>query len=282
MKRVELKHIPLRPTRRFERARRTLPALTFGLFLLGFALVLARNWILIGVAPSARWPEGLFLALAVVSTLATMSRQLPGQNVLLSAVFLFLSILGFEILNGASGVPFGPLVYTEKLGRSFFNTVPWPIPFIWVVLVLNSRGVARLALRPWRTSPNYGLWVIGVTVALTLLTDAGLEPVASRVWNYWFWKPTRLPSDWYGTPWVNFLGRGVTLLLTLTFLTPLWLNKKPVPFPPDYYPLAVWSLLCLWLAAACASHGYWAASVAVAVALLAVMALAARGRKTLD
>jgi hypothetical protein len=52
------------------------------------------------------------------------------------------------------------------------------MPFIWAVAVLNSRGVARLILRPWRKTTKYGLWVIGLACVLTVIFDFNLEPFA--------------------------------------------------------------------------------------------------------
>jgi len=69
-----------------------------------------------------------------------------------------------------------------------------------VVTILNSRGVARLILRPWRKTRRYGFWLIGLTAALALVFDLGLEPFATRVKSYWLWSPTKLGLSWYGAP----------------------------------------------------------------------------------
>ena len=77
------------------------------------------------------------------------------------------------------------------------------MPLIWVVVILNSRGVARLILRPWRKIRNYGFWLIGLTAALTMLFDLAFDPFASRVKHYWLWVPTKLPLTWQGAPGNN-------------------------------------------------------------------------------
>ena len=104
---------------------------------------------------------------------------------------------------------------------------------------------------------------MGVTAALVVLLDLGLEPFASRVKRYWLWDPTKLGFDWYGAPVVNFFGWAVTVLLILAFVTPSLINKKPVKQPPDYYPLVVWFLLNALFAAGTFANGLWPASVVI-------------------
>ena len=125
------------------------------------------------------------------------------------------------------------------------------MPFVWVVAVLNSRGVARLILRPWRKLRAYGFWLIGITVALTVLFDAGLEPFAAGVKRYWLWQPTRIPVTWGSAPVTNFLGWLLTALLILAFATPALIDKRARPGsrPPDYHPLGVWMLAMILFAA---------------------------------
>lgn len=277
VKRIELKHIPLRREGPLGRLIRAVPLVVLALFVLQFAMLMTWPWLPFR-SGEPRWPEASFLGLALLSTLMSLARQVPGQNVLWTAVLLFIISTGVESLNVLAGVPFGPLVYQVRLGAQLFHLVPWPVPFVWSVLILSSRGTARLVLRPWRTRANYGFWVIGLTTALILLMYAGLEPVAIHVEHFWVWKPTRLPGTWYGAPWVSFLGRGVTLLIVLVFLTPLWLNKKPVPLPPDYYPLVTWSLLCVWLAVATSRNNCPVAAVLLAVAIVPIAALALKPR----
>jgi uncharacterized membrane protein len=81
-------------------------------------------------------------------------------------------------------VPFGPIAYSEAFGEKLFTVLPWPVPFLWIVVVVNGRGVARLIMRPWRKTNYYGFWVIGLTCVLAVLLDLSLEPFASAR-HYW-------------------------------------------------------------------------------------------------
>ena len=87
MNRVELKHIALRSSRLSGLAPKVHRVL-FGLFLLQFTLVWARLWLPWPLLGSARWPDGLLVVLTTATLLASLTRQLPGQNVMLAAVII--------------------------------------------------------------------------------------------------------------------------------------------------------------------------------------------------
>ena len=96
----------------------------FGLFLLSFALVYARLWqpgLLVG---EARWPEGLLLVLTTATLLASLSAQLPAQNVMLASVLIALVGGAAHTLGALTGIPFGPYVYTAHLGQKLFEPLP--------------------------------------------------------------------------------------------------------------------------------------------------------------
>ena len=128
--------------------------------------------------------------------------------------------------------PSGPTSIPNSIGQQLFYPLPWAIPLLWIAVILASRGVARLILRPWRKTQNYGFRLMGLTTGLALCLDLGLEPFATRVKHYWFWNPTKLKFDYYTTPWINFFGWGVTVLLILAFATPSLINKKPMHHSP--------------------------------------------------
>src|ERR1041385_659343 len=278
MNRAGLEKIPLRANP-FAGLGEQMHRVLFGLFLIAFALVWARVWLATSLLGAARWPEGLLVVLTVGTTLVSLTRQLPGQNVILAAGIIAVIGGGVESLDARTGIPFGPCEYTDNIGPELFRSVRWVVPMEWVAVVLTARGVRRLMLRPWRKTKTYGFWLIGVTAALIVLLDLGLQPFATRVKELWDWQPTKLPLDWYSAPWVNFVGRGVTAVLILAFATPCLINKKSSKRPPDYHPLVVWLLLNLLFATGAAAHQLWAA-VAVIVAGSGVVAVfAVRGAR---
>ncbi|MCX6894773.1 MAG: carotenoid biosynthesis protein [Verrucomicrobia bacterium] len=235
------------------------------LLLAGLILVvcLARG------TPAAPWQLGLLLGLAVVSTLVSLGRALQLQNVLTVATLIVIIAGIVQTVGVATSIPFGPLVFTDNLGEQLFDKLPWTAPLLWVVILLNCRGVARLILRPWRKLHGYGFRVMGLTCLLTALFDLGLEPFATRVHRFWIWRVSGGVTGSLGAPWVNFLGWAVTALIILLVATPWLINKQPGKRrPPDFHPLIVWLALNLFLATTLALHQLWLpAGITLAVAV---------------
>jgi uncharacterized membrane protein len=252
----------------------------FGLFLLQFVLVWTRLWLPWPLLGSARWPDGLLVMLTTATVVASLTRELPGQNVMLASTIIAFIAGAAQSLGALTAIPFGPYTYTEHIGQQLFYPLPWAVPLMWIVVILVSRGVARLTLRPWRKTQTYGFRLIGLTTLLVVLLDAGLEPFATSVKHYWLWTPTKIRLDWYSAPWVNFLGWAVTALLILAFATPSLINKKPRPQPPpEYAPLVVWLLLNFLFATGAAVYHLWPAVGVIALGSLVVAFFALRGAR---
>ena len=279
MNRVVLKDIALR-SNRFSALAPRVRRVLFGLFLLQFALVWTRLWLPWPLLGDARWPDGLLVVLTTATVLGSLTAQLPGQNVMLASLIIAFIAGAVQTLGALTAIPFGPYVYTDRIGQQLFHPLPWAVPLVWIAFMLASRGVARLMLRPWRKTQNYGFRFIGFTALLVVLLDVGLEPFATRVKHYWFWHPTKLNLDWYGAPATNFLGWAVTALLILAFATPALIVKKPMPQPPpDYAPLTVWLLLNLLFATGAAVHHLWPALGLISLISLVVTVFAVRGAR---
>jgi uncharacterized membrane protein len=250
----------------------------FGLFLLWLALALATLALGIAWPESAPGLDGLLWPLAAATTLVSLARRLPLQNVV--GVALVAAGLGLAALwiGALTDVPFGRREFTDHLGERLPGRVPWALPFLWITLTVTCRGVARLILRPWRKLTYYGLWVMALATGLALLFDLALEPFAhARGW--WHWENTPGTLTWHTAPWVNFLGWVLTTLAIYGFSTPWLLNKQPVKQPTDWHPLFVWSLLLLLLAIGCAVSGAWGAvAVSVVGGTLAVVFAIRGGR----
>ena len=279
MNRVSLRAIPLQ-TSRFSGLGRAIRRVLFVSFLVLFAYVWARLWLPMAQFGTAHWADGLLIVLATATLIASLTSQLPGQNVMLVSIVIACIGGGAQTVGALTAIPFGPFVYTENIGQQLFDPLPWAIPMLWIIFILASRGTARLALRPWRKTRAYGFRLIGLTAILVVLLDLGLEPFAARVERYWVWSPTRISFDWYSAPCVNFLGWALISLLILVFITPWLLNKKPVKSsPPDYGPLIVWLLLNLLFATGAATHRFWPAVALVSLSGIVVAVFAMRGAR---
>lgn len=264
-------------TRRLHLVSQAISALA----LVSFSFVL---WTLFTRSPPAGkpgWPEALLVLTTALATLASLWRILPGQNVLLASVLI--GCLGglAHGFGAKTAYPFGPFVYSAAAGPKFFNALAWPMPLIWVIAILNARGVARLILRPWRKLKNYALWLMGVTALLVMLFDLALEPIATRVNHYWRWLPTKFPFAWYGAPLVNFLGWLLIALLILAFTTPS-LSKKPARTNKnrlDYHPLVVWLLALTLFATSAIQNQLWPAAALGVLTGITTAILAVRGAR---
>ncbi|HXP63282.1 MAG TPA: hypothetical protein VN829_22465, partial [Dongiaceae bacterium] len=277
---------------------RLVSRLFWGLFLGQFALVCARVCLPHPLLGDARWPEGLLLLLAAGVTLAAQARQAPGQNVALAATII-LSLAGLALAVAArTPIPLGPITGPGGSPSQLLGWLPWAAA-LWLVALLTSRGVARLVLRPWRTSFTYGFQVIGLTVLLFVLFNSAFEPFAScvehgRAWQSsrggdgfipasfassvepcWFWQGGGPVGDWRGLPWIGLGLQAATALFILIFTTPSLIDKRPVSPPPDNCPLMIWGLANLLFTTAAITRHLWsaaalAASSAVVVTLLSL------------
>lgn len=218
------------------------------------------------------WLQGTVLCLASASLCSRLAQKLPLQNVAGAALTIAGMGAGAHAMGSLTGVPFGPYAYTQDMGRPLFGALPWTLPFIWIVFVFSSRGTARLILRPWRTNPNFGFFVIGLTTLLTVLLDAGLEVFATKVFTYWKWSETKLHLDVLGIPLTNFLGWALVCLLALAFATPLLIKKRPSPpSPPDYHPMLIWVLMNALFGTAALKAGAPLAAMLIFCAVIAVL-----------
>jgi uncharacterized membrane protein len=280
MNRMDLTHIPARERNPFAGWEQKAQGISLVLFFASAGLVWVRLWAPVGLFSGKSWPDGLLLVLAAGTTLTSLCRQLPAQNGVLAAVVIGAVGGGAESLGGAIGIPFGPFGYNpQNIGRPMFNLLPWTVPLIWVTAILNARGVACLVLGRYRSQTNYGFWLMGVTVLLVVLLELSFEPYAAVVKQYWSWKPTRIPSDWYTTPWTNFLGWTVTTALILLFVTPALINKSPIKHPPSYHTLIVWEVLSLLFLTATAHDRLWGAASLITTQMLLVAGLSMFGTR---
>src|SRR5438876_4992422 len=248
-------------------------------FLLVFSVVWVDLLPGISVAEGRRWLEPLFWLLAAATCLVGLARGLPEQNVLMSASIVAAISFGFAATAGKIKVPFGPRSYTDALGGKILG-VPWPMPLLWLVVIINGRDVARLITRPWRQTPCYGFGVIGLTCGLTVVFDLGFEPFATHVRHFWFWEANGSGLNWYSAPWTNFLGWFAAALVILSLTTPWLINKQPAEQPTDYHPVVLWLLLNFYFATGNALQQLWPAVGFSLVVSAIVAACAVRGAQS--
>ncbi|MEJ0088919.1 MAG: carotenoid biosynthesis protein [Limisphaerales bacterium] len=247
-------------------------------FLLAAAFVSA--FVGVGIKSDSNWPEALLLLVATFSTLAALARQLPVQNVLLAAFIIALIGSALHVLGVKSGIPFGPFIFGPEIGERLFNMLPWATPLLWIVVVLNSRGVARLVLRPWRKMRTYGFWLIGMTALFTMLFDCALEPFAAHVKHYWIWTTTGYLLTPQGVPISNSIAWFMVTVLMLAFVTPALINKQlSKRSAPDFHPLAIWLGSILLFSISAATNGLWPAVIVNGIIVVLIAIFAIRGAR---
>lgn len=248
-----------------------------GLFLVAILFVIAQAGGILHLAANEGWFDSLALLLVVASTVTSLAGQLPAQNVALAAAIVATMGGIIHMIGALTGIPFGPITYTENAGVKLFGGLPWFMPLLWIVVIFNARGVSRLILRPWRKLRVYGYWLIGLTALLTLVFVLGMEPFVTHVRHYWIWHPTKLSVDWYGTPLTDFLGWVVAALLILAFSTPALMKKRPSRSYPEYHPLIVWISIEILFALGAWSQHLTVAAAVTAIACVLVIPFAVRG-----
>jgi uncharacterized membrane protein len=224
--------------------------------------------------------DGLLIALAAAASVTALTRQLPVESVLFAAFVAALIGGAAHGLSARTGIPFGPLIFSETAGPKLFNIVPWTLPLLWVVAIFNSRGVGRLILRPWRKVKNYGLWLIGLTAVLAVAFDLALEPFAARVQHLWIWQPTKIAVTWHGASPLVPLGWLAVSLIILAFVMPYLIKKQPgKSSAPDFAPLALWLGAVVFFAVGPAQAGLWSAVAVDAVLVVLVTVFSIRGAR---
>jgi hypothetical protein len=146
-----------------------------------------------------QWLYQLLLMIGAGATFVGLARRLPWQNVLLASCMIAgIACLVTWLRGHLPGSSHGP----EHL---------WTSAMLWIVLIINSRGLARLVLRARRQTKFYGYEVIFLAALLATIFHLGLE------WGI---------GD--GAPgWGEAIFSGGTALLCLLLATPILINKRP-------------------------------------------------------
>ena len=220
----------------------TLSRALLALWFIGFCLVFARPWCPGLLSSNNSRPEGLLLALTVAFTLASLARQLPGQTVLLAALGIGSFGFALQALSSLAGLPMGLLQPGQGSAPEFGLPLALGAALIWIVVILNSRGVAQLILRRRRRSAAYGLWLLGLSVALAIVLAACLSLFASRLMPPHDFKAAALSLEDLKSLGVRLPCWLVGALLALAWITVILINKKSDAPRPILQPLFIWLL----------------------------------------
>jgi hypothetical protein len=257
---------------------KTLSRALFALWVIGFCLVFASLWFPGLLSWNEPRPEGLLLVLAVATTLASLMRQLPGQTVLLAAFGVGFVGFAWQGLSSLTSIPTGLLQPSQGSAPGSSLSLAFGAALIWIVVILNSRGVAQIILRPRRRSAAYGLWLLGLSVALATILAASLSLLVSRSMQPLAFKAAELSREELVSLGARVLCWSVAALFTLAWIAVILVNKKSDAPMPTLQPLFIWLLSsALMLSRLRAEPLKWAAGVwLVLCGTVAVLAWRAR------
>jgi len=230
-----------------------------GLFLLTVAAEIVRLWLRLEWPERWAWVSPGVWVLAAGTMAVGLSRRLPIQNVVSICCIGGGIAVAIELLNGTTQIPFGQRTLSERFGPVTHGLGLYH-PFLWLAMAMACRGVARLAVRPWRKLQYYGIWVMAVATLLALALALSHEAAGGGAG---WWRRENRPGTWtwYECPWASMLGWVLTTLVLYAFTTPWFLNKQGIRQPTDWHPLVVWTGLMAWLLALNLAQQHWAAVV---------------------
>jgi uncharacterized membrane protein len=221
--------------------------------LLGYGIFTSRPDLLIQVDPQARFFTWAFHGFAVGNMLfgglAVLAESVRRDRKLAVMAFVatYTVSLASELLGTAYGIPFGAYSYTTLLGPKWFNLVPLLIPLSWFTMSWATWIIA--------SSRTQGFRAVLFGTCLLIAWDLLLDPAMSRVTSYWVWGDK---GDYYGMPWSNLLGWGITGLVLLAILRRL----VPEPMSDLRFSLVVYAVNFLLPLGFCLLNSYWIAVIA--------------------
>ncbi|HSF57496.1 MAG TPA: carotenoid biosynthesis protein [Candidatus Binatia bacterium] len=218
--------------------------------LLGYGIFTSRPDLLVQVDPQARFFVWAFHGFAVGNMLfgglavAAEAILSDRKAAMLALVALYGISLASELLGTAYGIPFGAYAYTTLLGPKWFDLVPLLIPLSWFTMSWAAWIMACHRTRGFRA--------VLFGTALLIAWDLLLDPAMSRVTSYWVWGDK---GNYYGMPWSNLLGWGITGFVLLTVL------RKLVPKPKSdlRFSFVVYLVNFFLPLGFCVLNGYWIA-----------------------
>jgi uncharacterized membrane protein len=231
--------------------------------LLGYGIFTSRPELLTQVDTGARFFTWAFYGFAIGNMffggLAVVAEAILRDRTLALWAFAwvyFVSLVG-ELLGTTYGIPFGAYSYTALLGFKWFEHVPVLIPLSWFTMSWACWVIARQ-----RTA---GISAILFATVLLVAWDLLLDPAMSKVTSYWIWGDR---GSYYGMPWTNLLGWGVTGLVLFIILARL----APAPLSQVRFAISVYTINFALPLGFCVLNQYWFAVFAgvgtIAIAFL--------------
>jgi hypothetical protein len=155
------------------------------------------------------WMRSLVLLSGLLTSLVTLGRQLPLQNVVLVGILFSVAGALWAGFVGAS--------------LNWGHGPNWGTTVFWAVVLLNARAIGQFLLRSRRSTSHYGWELMGVAAGVFTVVVAALYKQALLIV-------------------VAPLAAAVVLFCTL----PIMLSKRAGEPPVSWQPIVVLTLLLAW------------------------------------
>lgn len=192
-----------------DRFQKLFPTIFFGIFFLATQVLRTKT--------GSSLPDIFLLSAAAIATLLVANQRLPLQNVAGLVVIIAIFWWATLLIAKTSGI----FIFSPRFRFHFLRE--YESGLLWVIGIINARGIAQLVLHRWRNCANYGLWLIALGSFLVAIEDSAARQ------NF-----------------VYFAEKFAFAAAIFVSATPWLLDKRRVERKPDFQPLFIILLIFLW------------------------------------
>jgi uncharacterized membrane protein len=198
------------------------------------------------------WGGQTTVMLGAVAGLSYLTWAVGARSALLVFATSFVLSLAAELAGTATGFPFGPYSYTNRLGYLIGGLVPFNIPTSWFYMLVASLAICSRTMRARDDSTTKWWWAFIAAVVLTAW-DVSMDPAMVKT-VHWQWNIPDLSGAslsarvfgsgfFFGMPLTNWLG----WLLTGTIVARVMLQIVPpsvwaARVSPHRFPLVLYAV----------------------------------------